>query len=498
MRKLLNICALIVISTLSGGVASGQKVTVINHFYGDTTHTGPEQFILAGTSEHRYIVNHYTVREEQPEARVLQLIDFSLSFYLDEMLDWSSPTVFFRRTSDENFARMNEIVKQSLSLYGHPAEEAFWGFSGRMEKQLLALHQLAGRTIDYNQPSLPATTGRVGHYTLQRQLIDLKSLATRELEELLEDHPAPIDTKGRLLTGLPDKTTSTSTNEEKLLRKIDDYSPGQITQLIDSLFELDEVPHGLIASINEKISKLDAAPEPVFRKNQPLELMDFEIETEPEPDSPKLLINIPDKDKPVASATPVTSGQDAFNERILQLLEQNNRLMEKYNDRFEDMQTQIDQLKSAPVVNNESESRLQRQIDEIHTMISDLKSGNSGTQGSASGSKLKPVELIFSKNSAEISLQHQVILNEVIAGLLRNTAYKIMITGYADRTGNAEHNVLLSRLRAQRVRDYLSQGGVREERMILNYLGDHKSDSANPLDRKVEIEYLVDFTAAGR
>ncbi|TVR41027.1 MAG: hypothetical protein EA392_02600 [Cryomorphaceae bacterium] len=464
-----------------------QQVTVVNHYHGDTAGVGAQDFILAGSTEHRYIVNHYTVRAVKPEERVMDLVDYSLSFYLDEMLDWSTGKVQFKRSRDEDFARINELVQHVLGFYQHPASEAFWGFSGRLEKQLHALHSLSGRDIDYQQPTSPATGTRVGHYTLQRQLIDFKGLAYRELEEVLEDHPAPIDMHGRLLTTAEPEPKDRS---EQLMARVERSNKQEVMMLIDSLFELPEAPHHLIAAINQRIAKLDSPPEPVFRKNQQIPPMEFGVEPEYVPEPPPLKLDL----KQPAATAAVEPAQRDFNERILTLLEQNNRLMEKYNDRFEDMQSQINELRTQPAAQRESEARLQQQIDEIHQMISELKTG--AESGSSSARKLQPVALIFERNSAELTLQHQVIMNEIVAGLMRNRNYKVMITGFADRTGNPEHNILLSRMRAQRVRDYIALSGIDNSRMVLNYLGDNKSQEPNPLDRKVEIEFLIDFTAA--
>jgi len=41
----------------------------------------------------------------------------------------------------------------------------------------------------------------------------------------------------------------------------------------------------------------------------------------------------------------------------------------------------------------------------------------------------------------------------------------------------------------------LVNSGVNESRLVVNYYGDNKSNSLNPLDRKVEVEWLVDYSS---
>lgn len=428
------------------GSTYAQHVTVINNYQGDTAKVKPTDFILSGSTEHRYIINYYQPRHRDSNTRVLDLISFALAYYIDEMADMQSRNLTFRKSAQNNFEDLNEIVSNSLNLYEHPAADAFWGFSARLEKKLLELHQLSGKQIDYNDIENEGSGSKIGHYALQKKMLELKVTAIKEVEDLLEETPVPIDSNGNLLSRQDEK------NDE------------------DN-----------------------------FRKNQPLDPIEYNAEEEYMEDLAMLELVMPKEEK-TNTSSPEPDG--SMNSRILQLLEENNRLMSGYNQRFDNMQSQINDLKERPVTSSNlpegSEKRLQAQIEDLRGMIRDIAEAKSSPVESGTAknnNRLKPIEVVFERGSYVITPYHQTILNEIVAGLIKNKTYKIMITGYADRVGDRNLNAILSQKRAVSVRDYIAKQGIAANRMVVNFYGDNKSNNLNPLDRKVEIEWLVDFTA---
>ncbi len=423
-------------------------------------------------------------KSEKGQSRVLAVIKYSLGFYIDDLILWEEPRVTFRHSADQQFVHFNEIVRHTLQLYEHPAADAFWGFSARVEKKLLSLHQMEGYRIDEVNRDAPANNEKIGRYQLKIQVNNLKKAAQQEAEEFIEENPSAIDREGRLLM-------SEESEEDRILRTLNDASKQEMALLIDSLFELDNVPEDFIARISDRINameNLDTDPE--FRKNQTLDPIVHLIETYEVEDNSELEINIPKTTSP-ETTTSLTDTEN-FNTRVLQLLEENNHLMSKYNDRFDYMQRQIDDLKDAQLnASLEREKHLQNQIDDIYAKIDHI---GKATPDSPTHENLRPVEVIFERNNHSVTLFHQSVLNEVRAGMLKNPSYKLMITGFADRVGDRKYNILLSQKRAQSVYDYLLHNGIPANRMIINYLGDNQSDSLNPLDRKVEIEWLVNYS----
>ena len=102
-------------------------------------------------------------------------------------------------------------------------------------------------------------------------------------------------------------------------------------------------------------------------------------------------------------------------------------------------------------------------------------------------------------NSTKINNTGKILLNKVFDTLIKSPKNKVIITGFADKTGNTDYNIYLSRKRAQEVKSYLMYKGIKKNRLIVNYMGDVYSNSKNSSDRKVEIEFInksssIDFT----
>ncbi len=478
VRKIPVIVFYLITGVLSGMATPAQPLSANGNPTVPVVNTSPKSFQIEQADELR--------------SRIIDLISYSIGFYTEEMILWGKPIVVFRHNPEQQFQHLNDIVRHSLELYAHPAKDSFWGFSARLEKQLLNLHILSGYTIDYTNKTGGNDSKTISHRDLQKKVIELKNSATNEVEEFIDEHPEPIDQNGNLL----DLDKEHVSGEDQLLRSLEKASRTDVALLIDSLFELDEVPHGLIDRINHRIQELENPEEIEFRKNQPLDPIAHLIETQMEIDNAELEIKLPKSKKP--KDKPETTPID-FNSRVVELLEDNNRLMAKYNDRFDYMQSQINELREEQRgVSKETEMRLQLQIDELHSMIGKLAKDEYAerTAPGKSSAGLQAVEVIFERNSHDITLYHQTLLNEIAAGLIKNSAYKVMITGFADALGDKKYNILLSQQRAQSVRNYLAQRGIEESRLIVNYYGDNKSKTSNPLDRKVEIEWLMDAPKA--
>lgn len=89
-------------------------------------------------------------------------------------------------------------------------------------------------------------------------------------------------------------------------------------------------------------------------------------------------------------------------------------------------------------------------------------------------------------------------LNNVVKILKEKKDWKLKISGHADLRGSDEHNTMLSRNRANAVRNYLISKGVSPNLLIVEYFGESQSVSrpvdqaALQLDRRVELEFNFD------
>jgi outer membrane protein OmpA-like peptidoglycan-associated protein len=83
--------------------------------------------------------------------------------------------------------------------------------------------------------------------------------------------------------------------------------------------------------------------------------------------------------------------------------------------------------------------------------------------------------ILFDTDSARLKPESGAVLRQVVAALTRNPNLKLEIDGYTDTTGNPDHNLDLSKRRAQAVQSVLvSQFGIDAERLSSNgYGGDN-------------------------
>lgn len=96
----------------------------------------------------------------------------------------------------------------------------------------------------------------------------------------------------------------------------------------------------------------------------------------------------------------------------------------------------------------------------------------------------------FPRNSTHLSAEYRVLLNEVFEQLARSPEHRVLVTGYSDRSGDTNANLVLSEQRAKAVRNYLLQRGVPGDRLMVNYYGDSRSTGRDPSERRVEVEWI--------
>lgn len=102
----------------------------------------------------------------------------------------------------------------------------------------------------------------------------------------------------------------------------------------------------------------------------------------------------------------------------------------------------------------------------------------------ASAADVNPdsVVLKFDLNSSVLSQTEATKLASTLSDLNQNTAVKVQLRGYADKSGNSEYNLSLSKARALSVKETLEKSGVQAERIEIIPLGSF----AAPADAKAE------------
>jgi outer membrane protein OmpA-like peptidoglycan-associated protein len=102
------------------------------------------------------------------------------------------------------------------------------------------------------------------------------------------------------------------------------------------------------------------------------------------------------------------------------------------------------------------------------------------------GYQISNVYFKVGKSTVDREFQHRL---ETLSSLMvLYPELRAIITGYADKSGNAQANLKLSRQRSEAVQSFLLQQGIRQDRVEVNSLGATKASQANdPLSRRVEI-----------
>jgi len=182
-------------------------------------------------------------------------------------------------------------------------------------------------------------------------------------------------------------------------------------------------------------------------------------------------------------------------ERIVDLLESNNQLIELLSAQIMTLQSEMIEMKKEGILYQREFSDIHKRIDGLEEAIQGIRESNATT---STGPTLKPVgakgvsTVYFKKNSLSITSLYHDVLNDVYNQLQRQSKLRIIVTGYADKSGNAALNNKISRQRALAVSQYLQRKGITKNRILLNYLGDANSTKEGPSDRKVEIEWLTE------
>jgi outer membrane protein OmpA-like peptidoglycan-associated protein len=135
-------------------------------------------------------------------------------------------------------------------------------------------------------------------------------------------------------------------------------------------------------------------------------------------------------------------------------------------------------------------------MDQLDTEMKELKSGRSsvgtGENPMANLSALtgKNLTVYFAVGSATVEGPGRALLVDVAREMGLSPKDRVLITGYADPTGNPSANLELSERRAKAVRGFLLDLGIAPDRLLLNYYGASRSTGPDASQRRVEIEWL--------
>lgn len=164
---------------------------------------------------------------------------------------------------------------------------------------------------------------------------------------------------------------------------------------------------------------------------------------------------------------------DAINRRI----DQSDQREELWvlRDRMDDMEGRLDDIGM--------------QVDELNRERT-LPGTTENPVANLSALVGRNVTVHFARGSSELGATEKALLNEVVRAMGLAPEGRVLVTGYADRSGSPALNLALSERRAKAVRNYLLLHGIGGERVLLNYFGASQSSGTDPAERRVELEWV--------
>tara|TARA_R110001592_G_scaffold363109_2_gene680389 strand:+ start:63753 stop:65078 length:1326 start_codon:yes stop_codon:yes gene_type:complete len=105
--------------------------------------------------------------------------------------------------------------------------------------------------------------------------------------------------------------------------------------------------------------------------------------------------------------------------------------------------------------------------------------------------------IYFDYNKSDVKVEDAIILDAVMAVLVKFPKLKIVLSGHTDERGREEYNYKLSKRRVEAGKDYLVKRGIDKKRIITQALGETdlkienaKTEAEHVQNRRVEIEIL--------
>lgn len=425
---------------------AAQKTTVVHHYPNDTTGLAEGKIIPARTEEHRIVINYYDHADRVHLDQFQQLISSYLSLYIERCAYIDKGDVKLRDSKKETMRKLNGIVKGALDFYAYESLKDFKGFSPMVEQKLQSIAMLDFSKVEFSSGAEDAETEqRMRLNYLDKELTDLKLLVNMEVGIYGTENLMVV--KG----------------SEEIV-----------------------IDHGAHQQLLEEYLGGD--------KMAPLEPIRVELDK-------GRIATIDMTDQSRLFAEEAATGY-AVNDQMLRLLEANNA-------KLDGMQQQIDalraeQLKLWQQQQDEKNITMQKQIDDLREMVFALVKMNSGDAVADGSNTLLPpdnrsatitnlpgsMNVYFAKGSTKLDAGTVLSLNEIVDILARTPQLKLMVTGFADKSGDPAKNLLLSQQRANAVKQFLIDSGLSADRFITKYYGDRDSQEESSNDRRVMVEFV--------
>lgn len=155
-------------------------------------------------------------------------------------------------------------------------------------------------------------------------------------------------------------------------------------------------------------------------------------------------------------------GKQDLADKILDLLAENSQRLERLES----------ELVQYQIGDGENSAVLQKDVDVMDKLPESM-------------------DFYFYSGSYRLTTATLLQLNEIVEILAQSESIKVVITGFTDNTGSVNRNLELSKNRAKAVKKFMRDSGMAEERFIINYFGESKSNEYSNEDRRVEIKFFL-------
>lgn len=431
---------LFILNLTIASLCFGQQTTIINHYEGDEVDGA--RYVLKSTERHSVVINYYEPAPQGDEQRMQMLISDALDFYIDRSISFDGQAIQLKSRANVMRRDLNEIVENAVRYYHFRELTEFKGFS---EAILVAIQELDGKRMPNDwQPEIqggPISDKRF--FFVEAELNTLKQQLREEVD---------FFASGNLLVHVSSSEKELQTHQDSLLQAVRD-----------------------------------------FRTNDPLAPMEIEFSAS----TMNLLAGNDDFILPPFADAVQSQAQFADSDladRIMEMLERNSDEVQKLSGEIEAIRTK----------DRGNEIRaLQKQVDELNSLLRQLLDQQSVEvfNDQMAGVSLPPPQsrslppgfsgfsIHFVSGGIRLDLNAQLQLNELLELLAYDASMKIMVTGYADRSGDRDRNMQLSQTRARAVRNHLLAAGIEPHRVLVNYFGEERA-TGSPSDRRVEVSFL--------
>jgi len=409
------------------------------------TNDGKQHYISTNNTHY----NRFYSSEEQ-KNKIGELINEAISIFIDQSYRLTTTQLLFKSSEKEMIAQMEDLVNQSLNLFH--INQPFPGFSINVYN---TLHDITTINWGIEKYLLLGDDEIERDQTLtafiNQEFMILKNACHSEVSAFIEEYNIEIS---------PNAWDEKQKELARVSRNIEYQSEDFILPLEYTL----EWP--IAAAANE---------------------LDFAF--------PKSFID--GYNKYSKSNKKQKKRKRDYTEELIAVIKQNS-------EQLVSLQADLKSYNEAGITRDRDQNySIQTQISALQSQINELNnrvdSQNKPYEKYLSEYAFEKTTVTFDVNSTKINNAGKILLNKVFDTLIKTPKNKVIITGFADKTGNTDYNIYLSRKRAQQVKNYLSNKGIKKNRLIINYMGDVYSSSKNSSDRKVEIEFInksssIDFT----